>query len=130
LIGEDSLHGASNHWENQGHFFSAAARAMQRILVEHARRKGCVKRGGGRRRLDWHASAVVGEEPDERVLALDELLERLAKSDSTKAELIRLRYFAGLTVEQAAQVLGVSRATAERHWAFARAWLYSRLSAE
>ena len=109
--------GAAAGWNSRGHFFAAAAEAMRRVLVDAARRKGRVKHGGGRVRLDL-----------EDVLALDEALGRLVARDPVLADLVKLRYFAGLTVPQAAAALGVSVATAERHWAFARAWLFAELN--
>jgi RNA polymerase sigma factor (TIGR02999 family) len=108
-------------FKDRGHFFAAAAAAMRRILIDAARRKQAKKRGGGRQRepLD----AVAAPEPDENLLALDEALEKLAVRDPVKARLVELRYFGGLTGEQAAEVLGISPTTADRHWAYARAWL-------
>jgi RNA polymerase sigma factor (TIGR02999 family) len=113
--------GEEPHWNGRSHFFAAAAEAMRRLLIDNARRKQAQKRGGGRKRegLD----AVAAPEPDDELLALDEALEQLAAKDPQKARLVELRYFAGLTGEQAAQVLGISAATADRHWAYARAWL-------
>jgi RNA polymerase sigma factor (TIGR02999 family) len=112
-------------WENRGHFFAAAAEAMRRILVESARQKGRIRHGGALRRAELGESAVVT--PDDRVpddlVALDEALEKLARKDTLKVELVKLRYFAGLTIPQAAQALGISHATAERHWVYARCWL-------
>jgi RNA polymerase sigma factor (TIGR02999 family) len=104
-----------------GHFFAAAATAMRRILIDNARRKKAQKRGGGRGRLELEG--VAGPEPDEDLLALDEALEKLASRDPEKARLVELRYFAGLTGEQAAEILGISPTTADRHWSYARAWL-------
>jgi RNA polymerase sigma factor (TIGR02999 family) len=120
--------GAGPRWEGRGHFFAAAAEAMRRILVEAARRKGRLKRGGGRRRIDLRHVEAVAAGPSEDLLALDEALEQLAAEDAPKAELVKLRFFAGLSEAEAARCLGVSRATAARHWAYARAWLYDRLS--
>jgi RNA polymerase sigma factor (TIGR02999 family) len=119
----------SPHWSGRGHFFAAAAEAMRRILVEAARRKRRVKHGGGRRRVDLDelATAGPGDRTDD-LLALDEALERLAAEEPAKAELVKLRYFAGLTLEEAATCQGVSLATAKRRWAVARAWLYDALS--
>jgi RNA polymerase sigma factor (TIGR02999 family) len=114
-------------WDNRGHFFAAAAEAMRRILIENARRKHRRKRGGGRRRVDLEQVEAVADSPAEDLLALDEALGQLAAEDAAKAELVKLRYFAGLSVEEAARCLGVSRATADRWWAYARAWLYERL---
>ncbi len=117
LVGQDQ----APSWNNRGHFLAAAAQAMRRILVDNARRKGARKRGGGleRRPLD----EVEAPRPDDELLALDEALQTLAATDPVKARLVELRYFAGLTGEQAAKTLGISPATADRHWAFARAWL-------
>jgi RNA polymerase sigma factor (TIGR02999 family) len=118
------LLGADAHWESSAHFFAAAAEAMRRILVEAARRKARLKHGGGRhvRAVDEADAIVTPDSTD--LIALDEALERLAREDPVKAHLVKLRYFAGLTVEQAARVLGISRATADRYWTFARTWLY------
>ncbi len=125
------------NWNSRNHFFMAAAEAMRRILIENARRKRNLKHGGDRQRVDLDdASAAVsrascprfeGGTPSTRpddLIALDDALAKLAAEDSTKAELVKLRYFAGLSIDQAAEVLGVSRATAVRHWSFARAWLF------
>ncbi len=114
-------------WADRGHFFGAAAEAMRRILVEAARRKGRVRHGGGLARHDAATIEVPAAEPDDDVLALDEALARLAAEAPDKAELVKLRYFAGLTLEQAAACQGVSLATAKRRWAVARAWLYDAL---
>jgi RNA polymerase sigma factor (TIGR02999 family) len=119
----------ARHWNSRGHFF-AAAEAMRRILVENARRKQRVKHGGGRRRIDLdEARAVVGP-PSDDLLALDEALTRLAQRDPVRAELVKLRFFAGLTMPEAAQALGLSLATAERHCTFVRVWLYAELKDE
>ena len=112
-------------YRDRGHFFAAAAQAMRRILVDSARRKQTQKRGGGRRRQEL--DAVAAPVPDEELLALDEALEKLAAQDPQKARLVELRYFAGLTGEQAAEILGISPATADRHWAYARAWLQAEV---
>jgi RNA polymerase sigma factor (TIGR02999 family) len=113
----------AQRWDTCGHFFSAAAEAMRRILVEQARRKTAVKHGGGCRRVDLlEADAATNSGPWE-LLAIDEALLRLAGEDRQAAELVKLRYFAGLSVEEAAETLQISRATAYRHWAYARAWL-------
>jgi len=117
-------------WNSRGHFFAAAAEAMRRILVEQARRKGRLKRGGGKERLDIDDVEIAFEGPADDVLALDEALARLAQKHPEKAELVKLRYFAGLTVDEAAKVLGVSTSTVDRHWTYARAWLYRELSLE
>ncbi len=112
-------------WENKGHFFKAAAEAMRRILVENARRKRSPKHGGDRKKMDFsEAALVVGDRvPSETMIALDEALERLSKTDPMKADVVRLRYFAGLTSEQAAAILKISPTTAKRHWIYSRAWL-------
>jgi len=112
-------------WDGRGHFFAAAAEAMRRILVDHARHKKSHKHGGDRQRVDLDEAAAVYVSPSlaDNLLALDEALERLAETDKVKADLVKLRYFAGLTVEQAAEVLDISPTTAKRYWAYARAWL-------
>jgi RNA polymerase sigma factor (TIGR02999 family) len=115
-------------WNGRGHFFSAAAEAMRRILIEKARRKKAEKCGGALRRVDLDAVDVPADARSQDVLALDEALSRLAAEDPTKAELVKLRFFGGLSVEDAGRVLGISRATADRYWSYARVWLYSALS--
>ena len=110
-------------FDGRGHFFSAAAEAMRRILVESARRKGRVKRGGDLRRVELDEYAIPAGPPADDILALDEALTRLAADDPEAARVVQLHFFAGLSIEQVAEVLGVSRATAYRQWAFARAWL-------
>jgi RNA polymerase sigma factor (TIGR02999 family) len=113
----------AQHWNSRGHFFAAAAEAMRRLLVEQARRKKRVRHGGGHRRIDLDSALCVDHEPDDSLLALDVALERLAKVDPPSAELVRLRYFGGLTIPQAAEILGVSPRKANFMWSFARAWL-------
>ena len=113
-------------WESRGHFFGAAAEAMRRILVDNARRKQTHKRGGGWRRQQLDEVAMP--EADEELVALDAALVKLAQKDPQKAKLVELRYFAGLTGEQAAAILGISSTTADRHWAYARAWLQAEIS--
>ena len=120
--------GEERHWDNCGHFFAAAAEAMRRILVENARRKRSAKHGGGRVRHDVDEVQAAAPEPAEDLVALDEALDRLAAQDPLKAELIKLRHFAGLTIEQAAQALGISMTTANRYWAYARAWLHQEIT--
>jgi RNA polymerase sigma factor (TIGR02999 family) len=115
-------------WDGRGHFFAAAAEAMRRILVEAARRRRSQKRGGGRDRLGIDPADLAAPEPDAALLALDEALDRLAARDPQKAELVKLRYFAGLTIPQAAEVLGTSTASLSRQWTFARAWLRREVS--
>jgi RNA polymerase sigma factor (TIGR02999 family) len=116
------------HWKSRGHFFAAAAEAMRRILVENARRKQRVKHGGGRQRLDLDEACPIVQPPSDDLLALDEALTRLAAQDPIRAELVKLRFFAGLTMPEVAQVLSLSLATAERHWTFVRTWLFAELT--
>jgi RNA polymerase sigma factor (TIGR02999 family) len=115
------------NWSSRTNFFAAAAEAMRRILIENARRKRRCKRGGGRKKvsLDDVDPAIVG--PAEDIVALDEALEKLSLEDPRKATLVKLRYFAGLTTEQAGKMLGMSKATAERYWSYARVWLFHEL---
>jgi RNA polymerase sigma factor (TIGR02999 family) len=115
-------------WDNRGHFFAAAAEAMRRILVENARRKRSLKRGGSFSRQDFEEAQLAAPEPCEDLVALDEALNRLDEKDPRKAELVKLRYFAGLTMAQAAEVLGISITTADRDWAYARAWLHQEIT--
>lgn len=114
-------------WNGRGHFFAAAAEAMRRILIENARRKQSQRQGGGRRRLDLAAVNPGTETRDEELLALDDALSRLEERWPDKGKLVKLRYFAGMTIPEAAQALDISHATAERHWTFARAWLHAQL---
>jgi len=114
-------------FENRRHFFSAAAEAMRRILVERARRKRSLKRGGDRQRLDVSAEPAVEVERNDRLLALDEALNRLQARDPVKAQLVTLRYFAGMTIDEAAATLAISVTTANRWWAYARAWLHEEI---
>jgi RNA polymerase sigma factor (TIGR02999 family) len=115
-------------WDNRGHFFAAAAEAMRRILVENARRKRTRKHGGNLVRRTMEDLPLVAPELGEDLLALDEALEKLAKEEPVKAELVKLRHFAGLTVDEAAQALNISPATADRYWAYARAWLHAEIT--
>jgi RNA polymerase sigma factor (TIGR02999 family) len=116
------------HWDGRRHFFAAAAEAMRRILINRARDRGRLKRGGGWRRLHLdHIDLSVAEPPHE-LLILDDALDKLAQEDPDCAELVKLRFFAGLTLDEAAKTLGVVRRTADRYWAFARSWLYAALS--
>ncbi len=115
-------------WNSRGHFFAAAAQAMRRILVDAARHKKAQRQGGGRVRHDLAAVELAVPRPSEDLLALDEALRQLEAQDPVKAELVQLRYFAGLTMEQAAETLGISLATANRYWAFARAWIHQRVT--
>jgi RNA polymerase sigma factor (TIGR02999 family) len=120
----------AQHWNSRGHFFAAAAEAMRRILVEQARRKQRLKRGGECERRDFDDLEIAVQGPCDDLLALDEALTGLAQKHPEKAELVKLRYFAGLTVNEAAAVLGISTSTADRHWTYARAWLFRRLAPE
>jgi RNA polymerase sigma factor (TIGR02999 family) len=113
------------HWDSRGHFFAAAAEAMRRILIDQARRKRRPKHGGGRSRVSLDEALCLGEAPDDDLLALDEALNQLAHEEPAKAELVKLHYFAGLSLEEAGRALGISYRTAKRHWAYARAWLYA-----
>jgi RNA polymerase sigma factor (TIGR02999 family) len=115
-------------WETRGHFFAAAAEAMRRILVEGARRKRRLKRGGDRQREVFDEEAIAAPAEDERLLELDAALEKFQQVHPRPAELVKLRYFAGLTNEQAAESLGVSIATADRDWTYAKAWLLREMS--
>jgi RNA polymerase sigma factor (TIGR02999 family) len=118
------------HWNSRGHFFAAAAEAMRRILVDSARRKRSLKRGGRRQRVRLEEAISLSGQPPNDLLALDDALTRLAEEDPVKAELVKLRYFAGLSVEQTAKALGISRATADRYWAYAKVWLYQAVTGE
>jgi RNA polymerase sigma factor (TIGR02999 family) len=120
---------AEPHWDGRSHFFAAAAEAMRRILVENARRKRSLKLGGDRMRLEYDEVLLAAPEPVEDLMALDEALDNLEKKDTQKAQLVKLRYFAGMTIDEAAALLGISAATAKRHWAYARAWLYQAIAA-
>lgn len=132
LVGEraDAPATASVYWNSRGHFFAAAAEAMRRILIERARRKRRVKRGGDFKRLDIDGLDLAGQRLPDDLLALDEAIARLAERHAAKAELVKLRYFAGLTMSEAARALGISSSTADRYWTFARAWLFRALVAE
>jgi RNA polymerase sigma factor (TIGR02999 family) len=126
LVGVDPAH----HWDSRGHFFAAAAEAMRQILVQNARRRSRVKHGGGRTRFDVEDLEIAAPERSEDLLALDEALAQLAVADPQAAELVKLRYFAGCTVRQAAEVLGVSPRTADFLWAYARTWLFQKLQGD
>jgi RNA polymerase sigma factor (TIGR02999 family) len=118
------------HWQGRGHFFAAAAEAMRRILIENARRKRSRKRGGDRARQDLDPAGLPAREISDDFLAVDEALTKLAASEPQVAELVKLRYFGGLTVKQAAEVLGIAPRTADAHWAYARVWLLAELGGE
>jgi len=123
LVGDES-----HSWSSRGHFFAAAAEAMRRILIENARRKKRLKRGGGRDRTDLADPEVAIDKTVDGLLALDEALAKLTREDPVKADLVKLRYFAGLTLDQAAQALGMSRATASRYWSYVQAWLFHEIN--
>jgi RNA polymerase sigma factor (TIGR02999 family) len=123
LVDQDRI----QRWDSRGHFFAAAAEAMRRILVDRARRKRTAKHGGLQRREDLEDCEIETPAPSEDLLALDEALTKLAAEDPAKAELVKLRYFAGLSIEDSARALGISSATAKRHWAYARAWLFRQI---
>lgn len=122
--------GAEQHWDGRRHFFAAAAEAMRRILIENARRKKRFKHGGDRQRVDLLEQDLAVDDPPDELLALDEALTRLALEDPTAAQIVKLRVFTGLSIEQAGEALGVSRATAYRHWNYARAWLRCELDGD
>jgi RNA polymerase sigma factor (TIGR02999 family) len=125
LVGQDG----QAQFRNRGHFFGAAAEAMRRILIDRARRKAAQRHGGGQQRVDIQEIEIAAEVKDDELLALNDALDRLAARDKAKAELVKLRYFVGLTIEEAAKMLSISETTAKRHWTFARAWLYAEISA-
>jgi RNA polymerase sigma factor (TIGR02999 family) len=119
---------SAQHWNSRGHFFAAAAEAMRRILIDNARRKGRQKRGGARRqRVDLDSPDLVSQTTPDELLLLDDALAALSAEEPETGQLVKLRYFAGLSVEQAAQLLGLSRTTAYEHWAYARVWLHAEL---
>jgi RNA polymerase sigma factor (TIGR02999 family) len=129
LVGPDQ----NKKWENRGHFFAAAAEAMRRILVEQARRKHSQKRGGGMRQVELDADIMLGppdDRPAEDLLALDEALQQFESEDPLRASLVKLRYFSGLSIQEAATALGISIATAKRHWVYARSWLYGKVQGQ
>jgi RNA polymerase sigma factor (TIGR02999 family) len=117
----------AQRWNSRGHFFAAAAEAMRRILIDQARRKQSQKRSAGRDRCSLDDAEIVAPEPSLKVLAVSEALERFEGIDKPAAELVKLRYFAGLTIPQAAEVIGISSTTADRYWAYARAWLHAEV---
>lgn len=126
LVGKN----VKNGWSGRAHFFGAAAEAMRRILVENARRKQGEKRGAGFRRCEDHLDQIVKSEPDAQLLAIHEVLEEFAVTDPEAAQLVKLRYFAGMTTPEAAAALGLSLRSSERLWAYAKAWLYRRLRSD
>ena len=133
LVHEAWLRLAGNEdrkWNDRTHFFAAAAEAMRRILVDNARRKRAQRHGGGQQRMEHVDIAVASAPNDDQLLAVNEALEKFAAQDRQKAELVKLRYFVGMTIEEAAQALGISEPTAKRHWAFARAWLAEEITTQ
>jgi RNA polymerase sigma factor (TIGR02999 family) len=124
LVGGDR----TREWDGRGHFFAAAAESMRRILVNRAHEKRCLKRGGGWKRVDLNALAVVDDASDENLIAINDALDRLARESPVCADLVKLRFFAGLTLDEAAVSLGLARRTTDRYWAYARARLYEMLS--
>jgi RNA polymerase sigma factor (TIGR02999 family) len=122
--------GQKQSWENRAHFFGAAAEAMRRILIERARRKSRLKRGSGQALLDIADLDVIAAMPDEKILLVDEALEQLKQEDPEKARIVMLKFFAGLTNEQAAEILNVNERTVRRQWEFAKAWLFDRIRRE
>ena len=120
--------GAEQDWDSRGHFFAAAAEAMRRLLVENARSKKRQKRGGDAQRISLEAAEALVDSPSEDLVALDEALTRLSAQDPVKAEVVKLRFFGGLTMPEIGRVLNLSLATVERHWTFARTWLYAELT--
>ena len=123
LAGND----ANVQFANRAHFFAAAAEAMRRILIDRARRKGTGKRGGDRQRIDLDKVEIAAEADDDTLLLVNESLEKLAKEDANAVQIAKLRFFGGLTLEEAAQVMGVTERTANRYWAFARVWLFDEM---
>ena|SRR5664280_378504 len=126
LVGEDS----QAQFQSRAHFFGAAAEAMRRILIERARRKQALRHGGGQQRIDMDEIDISAPGNDEQLLAVNDALERLCAIDAQKAELVKLRYFVGMTLDEAALVLGISKATAKRWWAYSRAWLFGEIKSQ
>ena len=122
--------GGSQDWNGRGHFFSAAAEAMRRILIDNARRKRSRKHGGKHKRVNIEDEGLAITIPSDDLIALDEALKKLAAEDPQKADLVKLRYFAGLSIDQTAEILGISRATAIRQWSFARVWLFHEIGSK
>ena len=118
---------AGQRWENRAHFFAAAAEAMRRILVERARRRRRLRHGGGQERVDWEAFEIAAPEPDERLLAVHEVLNERAAADPRQAEIVKLKFFIGLQNDEVAAALGISDKTVRRAWTHAKAWLYQRV---
>jgi RNA polymerase sigma factor (TIGR02999 family) len=120
--------GKDQQWNGRGHFFAAAAEAMRRILVENARRRNALKRGGELDRTEFDEMEIVGDSNDDELLMVNEALDELGQEEPVIAELVKLRFFAGLKVEEAALALNISKSTAIRHWSYARAWLFDAIS--
>ncbi len=119
--------GEQQTWQNRAHFFAAAAEAMRRILIDNARRKRAQRHGGGQERVELPEDGIAAPTDDDQLLAVHEALDQLAAQDPRKAELVKLRYFVGLSVEESAEVLGISAPTAKRDWAYAKAWLFNQI---
>jgi RNA polymerase sigma factor (TIGR02999 family) len=117
-------------WQGRAHFYGAAAEAMRRILIENARRKRALRHGGGQQRIDLEEAEIAAPMKADKLLALNDALSKLALEDEKKAELVKLRYFVGLSIEEAAEILGISVPTANRWWAYSRAWLFHEIAAE
>ena len=122
--------GEGQSWDNRAHFFGAAAEAMRRILIDRARSKRAERHGGGQERMDIDEVEIVAQAPEDELLAVHDALDKFAAHDAQKAELVKLRYFAGLTIGEAADVLGISAPTAKRYWVYARAWLFREIGRE
>ncbi|HEU5078863.1 MAG TPA: sigma-70 family RNA polymerase sigma factor [Opitutaceae bacterium] len=122
--------GGEQRWQNRAHFFGAAAEAMRRILIENARRKARLKRGGGQIRVDLENLELAATTPDEKVLLINEALERLQEQDAEKAQVVVLKFFGGRTNQEVAENMGVTERTVERHWAYAKAWLFQNIRAQ
>ncbi len=118
----------AQHWNSRAHFFGAAAEAMRRILIDHARAKGARKRGGGYQRVELNSAMLNFEACPDEVLDLDEAIQKLSERDKPKAELVKLRFLAGLSMREAAEAMGIAPRTARDHWAYARAWLYRHMT--
>jgi RNA polymerase sigma factor (TIGR02999 family) len=127
LVGSGDAAGRDQRWDSRGHFFAAAAEAMRRLLIDRAREKCSAKRGGSCKRLDIDAMDLATTTTPDQLLAVDEALAKLAVNDANAAKIVELRYFAGLTIDEAGKALGISTATAYRHWNYARAWLHNEL---
>jgi RNA polymerase sigma factor (TIGR02999 family) len=121
---------SESHWNSRGHFFGAAAEAMRRILLERARKKGRVRHGGRLQRVDLEQVTMATQDTDDVIIAINDALEKLAAESPQKAEIVKLRYFAGMEHAEIAEVLGVSEPTVRRHWAYARSWLYAELKSQ